>query len=231
MDNNIRTAPPGGTRYRRIFANHRTGQSWGWAMRRSVHFFSATRCIALARSFSRVLSLCGFSFFFLMIGALAVSQPSVAQTLGNKLRGLSKIDLLIEDLPPEAKDCGVTEQAIRAAIMYPLSSSNLEVVKSPTEQASLYVHVAILYFNANHGCVSAVELSAYTFQEVTFDYSGRRTPAAQVTLWDAGAILSSDRAIHAQDVSAELDDQTKRFLTDWNLDNKPEIGAGKFSSK
>src|SRR5262249_10833659 len=74
--------------------------------------------------------------------ALMCSQ-GYAQTPHHVLRGLSKIDLVVEELDSGAKQCGLSERAIRDAVMYPLSSTELALDSSSHEV--LYINIQTIY--------------------------------------------------------------------------------------
>src|SRR5262249_48339096 len=116
--------------------------------------------------------------------AILIANQSQAQTRNNLLRGLSKINLVIENLDADSKECGLTEQGIRAAVMYPLSSARVEV--APTALTSLYVNVNTLYFSSLDSCVSSIEVRVHVYQAVTLDFSGEEKPA-EVKLWRSGS--------------------------------------------
>ena len=102
--------------------------------------------------------------------------------------------------------------------MYPLSSSKIRVV--PSSDALFYVDVQILYRKENGICFSVVQLRALVFQAVTLKFSGD-TKLAPVELWSKGSMASSSPSSHAALITSEIEKSTKKFITDWNLDNKP----------
>ena len=75
--------------------------------------------------------------------AVLISSQGYAQTRNHLLRGLSEVDLLIEELSRGAKPCGLTEEAIRAAAMYPLSSTKIELVQ--LTEVTLYINIITIH--------------------------------------------------------------------------------------
>jgi hypothetical protein len=145
------------------------------------------------------------------------STTADAQTFHNSLRGLSKIQLTIEELDPSSISCGLTKSAIQDAVKYPLSFTKLQLDEDSSED--LYVNVSSLYFPSDPSCVSSIEVEAYSFQVVNLTFSAR-TIGVSVKLWNHGNLLSSVKSEHVQRVKQEIEDETKHFITDWNLDNK-----------
>jgi hypothetical protein len=149
--------------------------------------------------------------------AMLIADQSQAQTTDNLLRGLSKIKLVIERLEADDRVCGLTEEALRAAAMFPLSSAKVEV--TPAAPAYLYVNLLTLYLAPVDLCVSNIQMQVLSYQSVTLDFSGEEKLAV-VELWNGGSIYSSARANHLRRISEVIDGRTKKFLTDWNLDNR-----------
>jgi hypothetical protein len=64
-------------------------------------------------------------------------------------------------------------------------------------------------------------VQAYSAQMLTLDFSKRKA-FAEVNLWSHSLIVSTDRAEHAHHVTQSIEELVKRFVTDWNFDNKDE---------
>jgi S1-C subfamily serine protease len=155
-------------------------------------------------------------------GFILGSAEAHAQTLNHVLRGLSKVSIVIEDLDAQDKECGLTKDAIRAAVMYPLSSSQIAV--DPSAEVALYVRTGTLSFRANGVCFSSLDLQAFTFQNVTLAFSGNEGRAV-IQLWQSGGVASSSLGSHARRITGFVEAKVKKFITDWNLDNKPEASV------
>jgi S1-C subfamily serine protease len=171
-----------------------------------------------------------------IFAAILLSNQGHAQTRNHLLSGLSKIKLVIEQLDSDAKVCGLSKQAIRAAVMYPFSSATIDVVAdgffhrafqphldesdAVLSDAVLYVNINTLYLKADQACFSSLHIEAYTIQKVTLEFSGDEK-LAQVLLWESGAVASSSPSQHAGQMTSSVEEKVKKFITDWNLDNKP----------
>jgi len=151
--------------------------------------------------------------------AILIANQSHAQTKENLLRGLAALELLIEEFNQHSADCGITENAIRASAMYPLSAAKIRV--NPLSDVTLYVAIDSLYLREERICFSSIHMEAYIPQHVTLKFSDRET-FAPVRLWQTRFLASSGQNRHPKRVSDIVEDLTKKFLTDWNLDNKPE---------
>jgi hypothetical protein len=141
-----------------------------------------------------------------------------AQTDDHLLGGLSKISIVIEDLHTADRQCGLTDVAIRSAIMYPLSSTKLGVVSS--SEAAFYVNINTLFLTEDKLCFSNVLVKVYSYADVKLTFSGS-TKVAEVLLWDSGSVLYSNLSSHARYIRDDIEEKVKSVITDWNLDNKP----------
>jgi S1-C subfamily serine protease len=153
--------------------------------------------------------------------AILMVDRGQGQTRNNLLYGLSDIELVIEHLGNHGKTCGLTEPALRAAAMFPLSAAKVDV--SLYAQSVLYVNVNTIYVAPAELCVSNIEMQVYMIKRVTLEFS-RDEKSAHVELWVRASIKSSARANHLQRVSETIESDTKAFVTDWSLDNKTPRG-------
>jgi hypothetical protein len=156
------------------------------------------------------------------VAAILITNQTQAQTRQHLLRGLSKIELLVERLTHE-EECGLTEEAIRAAAMYPLSSTKIAL--DHLADVTFYINILTAYLQEDQLCFSNLSIRAYTYQKVTLEFSGD-DKAVVIDLWDSGDVAYSSRNRHARQISEMIEDRVKKFVTDWNLDNKPEASLG-----
>jgi hypothetical protein len=156
----------------------------------------------------RVFLLITFCFVF------SVGSPTVrAQTQNDgRLKGLKKIYLLIETLDKTAEGCGLSEDLIRTAVMYPLSSSPMEIEDRST---TFYVNLGTL--RSQGTCFSTLSIKIYQNVKLTFANFERNY---KLGLWNKTWFGFSPPHEHGQMVRAAIETMTKDFLTAWNLDNK-----------
>ena len=155
--------------------------------------------------------------FGVVIASLLFADQAQAQTLGNKLRGINQISLLIEQLDDATKACQITDALIQSAFMYPASGARFVVVKTSINVPNMYFNIVTV--RPNQICVSNIDMLLYVDQEVKLKASNRDIYAV-IQLWTGGSIRSSANGQHAQAVRDTIERVTKKFITDWNLDNK-----------
>jgi hypothetical protein len=110
----------------------------------------------------------------------------------------------------------VTEEGIRAAVMYPLSSTKITV----DSLADVRLFIIVTTLHQEVGCIGMVRVEVFTGQKVTLQFSGDEK-FAEVLLWESDSLVTSPRDHHARQVSETIEEELKKFITDWNLDNKP----------
>jgi hypothetical protein len=135
-----------------------------------------------------------------------------------RLKGVTKIRLLVEDLSKGSELCGITSGMIRDAFMYPVSSSKLQI-SDQNPDARFYIRVTTL--DSHVSCKSEITIKIYLFQyeKLPFSDLGR---SYDVELWSEQSIFTSDVNEHAQIIREGTENMTKDFVTAWNLDNKPQ---------
>jgi hypothetical protein len=151
--------------------------------------------------------------------SLSLSQHARAQTMDNALRGLDVVRLAIENLDEDSKACGITEDLVRNAFMFPASAAKFKVVHVGASVSVFYINVLTLRTNTPQ-CISSVTTDLRTYQPVDLKQSNR-TVFTIVVLWNKGRVFVSNPNAHAEQVKTAIEGLTKEFVIEWNLDNKP----------
>jgi hypothetical protein len=139
---------------------------------------------------------------------------------GGAMRGLTKISVIVEALDKDSQACGITTELIQDAFMYPVSSSNLKVEETRLGTPVFYIQVGTIH-GQNGLCVSTVNLSADIYQGVKLSFVNDEQ-FLKIQLWDAEWNGFSQANQHNRMIKNTIEDMTKKFLTAWNLDNKPQ---------
>lgn len=135
---------------------------------------------------------------FLTVLMLATATPIEAEL--SDLRGLRTVELAVDPLSADAKACGITEAAVRAAAMSQFGSSGLSVVQ---DHLSPVFTVSIMTIHGSDAlCASALTA------EIVF-------------LWNKATVVTGLADQHGREVARAVEDLTKTFLTDWDLANTP----------
>jgi hypothetical protein len=146
---------------------------------------------------------------------------------GHRLKGLTKIRLLVEDLSKGSELCGITSgkgselcgitSGIIRDALYPISSSKLQI--SDTADARFYIQVTTLQSQVQ--CKSKIDIRVYLFQHEQVPFLDL-VRSYDVVLWSEGSLFTSDVDEHARIIREGIENITKDFVTAWNRDNKPQ---------
>ena len=164
---------------------------------------------------SLVVGVCGF----VLLGLL-FNNRAQAQTTSNRLSGVNEISFLIEDHDDNAKECRITEDVIRDAFKYPMNGARFAVKERPVlDVPYMYISIPTLFFKQRQHCVSHILMQLGVPQGVILTASGR-TVFAKVELWHQRFMASSVLEDHARHIREAIKEMTKKFIADWDLDNK-----------
>jgi hypothetical protein len=143
-----------------------------------------------------------------------------AETI-EKLRGLMSVRLIVPELDEDAKSCGLSQELVRDAVMFPASSSKLEFLDATGDGAVFEVVITTMVQERPVQCITNLAINVWIVERVKFDYAPDAIRYAAVTMWFSGAICVSVATKHPQMLRTAIENKTKKFLTDWNLANKP----------
>lgn len=100
------------------------------------------------------------------------------------LRGIKQVELVIEDLDQAARSCGVTEDRIHDAFMYPASSARFRVLEKRGTPSDPAFYIAVTTVTSSGVCASSIEVRLYYDLLVTIPSSGS-------PVWAEGQALES----------------------------------------
>jgi hypothetical protein len=133
------------------------------------------------------------------------------------LKDIRQFELVIEDLSKYARECGITEDSIRGAFMYPASSAKFSL-GTALETPTIYIRVSTIHLPQGI-CETEVEMDVQGYQKISLPSSGRDV-LATIILWHSGSMTMSYPAIHGRQVKEMIENKTKELITDWNLANE-----------
>ena len=140
------------------------------------------------------------------------------QKPGAEFAGLKNVGLLVEDLGPEARACGLRQDAIEDALAKRLAAGGLIVRKNSDEDTYVYVNI-ITTSVANGACVSRYDAFLYTHATSKLAYH-ERPVLVQVSLMHRGGIGASAAAVHSASVTGGLAAYVDLFVSQIRDANK-----------
>jgi hypothetical protein len=134
-----------------------------------------------------------------LVAVVAVPQRVGAQApAGGPLKGLTKLGVVVEGLSAQSTTCGLTQDALEAAVVKQLSGASLKVVLNSDEDTYLYVHV-ITASLANGLCVSRYDASLSTHTTATLSYQSAPV-LVEVLLLHKGGLSGGGPNAHGEAV-------------------------------
>lgn len=140
----------------------------------------------------------------------APAPESFDQRPNAEFVGLKSVGILVEDLGPEARACGLRQDAIEDALAKRLAAGGLSVRKNSDEDTYVYVNI-ITTSLANGTCVSRYDAFLYTHATSKLSYH-ERPVLVQVSLLHRGGIGASAIAAHGASVQRGLEGYVDLFV-------------------
>jgi hypothetical protein len=160
------------------------------------HFFLVAACLLFAEGFAH-----------------AQTNESVS------LKGLTSIGLLVDDLDEAAQRCGITKSLISDAFTYIASFANFKITDKTGPKFLVRVNTIIQQQPTQ--CISDLSVQVVNAQRVTLDFDEKLNPIVWVELWKDNWLSVSVAHLHPQQIKTAVEGATKKFVTQWNLANKP----------
>ena len=132
------------------------------------------------------------------------SQPDA------ELKGLTKFEIVVEDLSPQAVACGLSQGALETVVSSRLSAAGFTVLRNSNKDDP-YVYINVITTSLSNGlCVSRYDVFLYTYTIAKLAY--QETPVlAQVSLLHKGGLAGGASAVHAEAVLRGVQEYVDQF--------------------
>lgn len=141
----------------------------------------------------------------------ALAGPGHAQSGDKSLQGIKSVFVLVEDLDEAARQCGISADALDAAVRIPISNSRLGLSK---ESFGAYLYVNVVALRLNSG-ICAVNLQLRFTRWVWFAPNANPLDSAYGSVWDRGELRTGSSATIGRSVVESLEGLTKQFIGAW----------------
>jgi hypothetical protein len=180
--------------------------------------FTALRARGVLEDFMRLRP---YSFLVIAIFTTLMGRASCGEAKDPLLRGLSKVEILFEELNGDSLACGLDINSLKTSASYPLLESGLQIEpKYASSVPTLYFNISSHYLRSADSCFSVINVRLYGMEYVKLEFQ-EKAMFSEVNLWSYGGMLSSLRGRHADRVANELQMFMKEFIVAWKLDNQP----------
>lgn len=143
----------------------------------------------------------------------AAAAGAQAQTIDESLRGVTRFDILVEQLDADSAACGITEDGLAGAVRAAARGAGFAL---DGYDYTLYVRVNTLPKRGD--CFSSVDMEAYYYGRLALPNFPQGNNA-EVVLWENGTILISPQGRHGRDVGEIVQRFTRDLVNDWIKDN------------
>jgi len=144
-----------------------------------------------------------------------LALPAQAQSSAPGLSGIAAIQLALEPVDDEARQCGLSDDGLDAAVRIPVSNTQLRVVaESPS---LLYVQTTSAARKGTSDCTTMVQVSL--LRPAWFAPSAD-AKSGMVAVWHKGTLLSGAAATHGRRTYEAIENLTKQFVGAWLRENR-----------
>lgn len=142
------------------------------------------------------------------------SPPAKAPSGEASMRGLNPIIVLVEELPPAAKVCGIRREVIQVAAELALSQSPLRIVTSVAD-AKGYLYIQVNVIAADKICATNIYAS---FRAGAVVRENNQLTIADI--WNESMLGAAWPAEAPQKVQSAVGTLTGKFIETWKRENR-----------
>jgi hypothetical protein len=164
---------------------------------------------------ARLVLVC--TTFALWLGAAANAQMS-QEGSQQALIGLDSVGFFVEPLDDDDKVCGITEESVRDAFLYPISSSGLRF-SGVSSGPLFHVQITTILQRQPRQCISSVMVHVFEFLSVPLTFAHESAPEVALVLWNDERLRVTDPSHHGERIRTAVRESAEKFLTSWNLAN------------
>jgi len=147
-----------------------------------------------------------------VIALAAVSAE--AQSAAPGLNGISAVQLMVEPADDEARQCGISDDGLDAAVRIPVSNTQLKAVaESPF---LLHVQTTTTPRKGTSDCTTMVQVSA--LRRAWFSQNPD-AKSGMVAVWTKGTLLTGAASTHGRRTYEAIEGLTKQFIGAWLREN------------
>ena len=147
--------------------------------------------------------------------ALTGASMNHASAAGEGLAGFQSVDIQIAVPSAEGSPCRIDAAAIRARLAEKLGAAGIAVGRSAV---TLRARVTTLSDAIAGGCISAIELDAYTAQNTVIQAT-RNPIVAKIPLWSETSVAASSASSHTQRVGIAFAVLGGHFVAAWKANH------------
>jgi len=150
-------------------------------------------------------------FLSLLLALVAVS--AAAQSSAPGLNGISAVQLKVEPIDEDARQCGISDDGLDAAVRIPVSNTQLKA----TADAPFLLYVQTTTSRkAGADCNTMIQVSALRAAWFSPDPGAK---SGMVAVWTKSTLLSGTASTHGRRTYEAIEGLTKQFIGAWLREN------------
>ena len=158
------------------------------------------------------MGLVRLSAISIVIALAAVSAE--AQSSAPGLNGISAVQLMVGPADDEARQCGISDDGLDAAVRIPVSNTNLKAIaESPF---LLNVQTTTTSRKGTSDCTTMIQVSALRPAWFSPDPGAK---SGMVAVWTKGTLLTGTASTHGRRTYEAIEGLTKQFISAWLREN------------
>ncbi|MHA1537490.1 MAG: hypothetical protein ACTSUD_08035 [Alphaproteobacteria bacterium] len=147
--------------------------------------------------------------------ALIGASASQAGAAGEGLAGFQSVDIKVAVPSAAGTPCAIDAGAIRARLAAVLGAGGVAVGRSAV---TLRARVTTLSDAIAGGCISAIELDAFTAQNTVIQAT-RNPIVANIPLWSGTSVAASSASAHTERAGIAFGVLANRFVAAWKANH------------
>ena len=147
---------------------------------------------------------------FLVVAAAAASAQAPSSAPG--LSGIAAVQLTVEPVDEEARQCGISDDGLDAAVRIPVSNTQL---KAATDSPFL-LYIQTTSRKGKSDCTTMVQVSALRSAWFSPDPGAK---SGMVAVWTKSTLLAGAASTHGRRTYEAIEGLTKQFIGAWLREN------------
>ena len=146
----------------------------------------------------------------LVIAVAAVS--AAAQSAAPGLSGIAAVQLKVEPVDDDARQCGISDDGLDAAVRIPVSNTQLKAAAD----SSVLLYVQTTSRKGAADCTTMIQVSALRSAWFSPDPGAK---SGMVAVWTKSSLLTGTPATHGRRTYEAIEGLTKQFIGAWLREN------------
>ena len=137
---------------------------------------------------------------------------AVAQSSAPGLSGIPAVQLTVEPVDEEARQCGISDDGLDAAARIPVSNTQLKAVA----ESPFLLYVQTTSRKGKSDCTTMIQLSALRSAWFSAEPGAK---SGMVAVWTKSTLLTGNAATHGRRTYEAIEGLTKQFIGAWLREN------------